>query len=174
MKKILAFMALSIIFVSFPNISAQEPTEPIILEQLISSGDVNVKLEWPEVYPHEISTFKVSFHDPVTDELIHTNTRFDYTILVKQNDHIIEEYHEKTIEGGHDYQVMFPEDSQGPAEVTLIIQFIRTDYEVLRLDEELTFSVNVVPEFGVIAAIILSIAFIPILLLSKSKLVTRM
>ena len=173
MKKILAFMVLSIIFVSFPNISAQEPTEPIILEQLISSGDVNVKLEWPEVYPHEISTFKVSFHDPVTDELIHTDTRFDYTILVKQNDHIIEQYHEKTIKGGHDYQVMFPEDSQGPAEVTLIIHFIRTDYEVLRLDEEITFSVNVVPEFGVIAAIILSIAFIPILFLSKSKLSTR-
>ena len=181
MKKILTFIALFLIFVSFPNVSAQEPSgEPIILEQLVSTEpstlgfvDVNVKLEWPEVYPHELSTFKISFHDPITGELIHTNTRFDYTVMVKQNDHIIEEYYEETIKGGHDYSVMFPEDSQGPAEVTILLHFIRTDYDVLRLDEEITFSVNVVPEFGVIAGIILATAFIPILLASKSKLATK-
>jgi len=181
MKKILTFIALFLIFVSFPNISAQEATgEPIILEQLVSTEpstlgfvDVNVKLEWPEIYPNELSTFKVSFHDPITDELIHTNTRFDYTVMVKQNDHIIEEYYEETIKGGHEYNVMFPEDSEGPAEVTVLLHFIRTDYDVLRLDEEITFSVNVVPEFGVIAGIILATAFIPILLASKSKLVIR-
>ena len=165
MKSFFAIIASVLIFTSMSFAFA----EPILLEQLSSSGKVLVKLEWPEVYPDEVYNFKVSFHDPITDELIHTNTRFDYTVLVKQNDHIIEEYYDKTIKGENEYLVLFPENSQGPAEVTLILHFIRTDYEVLQLDEEIIFPVNVVPEFGVIAAI-LAAAFIPILLLSKSKL----
>ena len=165
MKFLFAIIASVLIFTSMSFAFA----EPILLEQLSSSGKVLVKLEWPEVYPDEVYNFKVSFHDPITDELIHTNTRFDYTVLVKQNDHIIEEYYDETIKGGHEYSVLFPENSQGPAEVTLILHFIRTDHEVLQLHEEIIFPVNVVPEFGVIAAI-LAAAFIPILLLSKSKL----
>ena len=90
--------------------------------------------------------------------------------MVKQNDYIIEEYYDKTIKGEGEYEVLFPENSQGPAEVTLILHFIRTDDEVLQLDEEITFPVNVVPEFGVITAMILAASLVPILLLSKSKL----
>ena len=166
--KLLAVIASVIAISSFSSVYA----EPIILEQVSPSG-ILIKLEWPEVYPDEIYKFKVSFHDPITDELIHTNTRFDYTVLVKQNDYIIEEYYDKTIKGEGEYEVLFPENSQGPAEVTLILHFIRTDDEVLQLDEEITFPVNVVPEFGVITAMILAASLVPILLLSKSKLMPK-
>src|SRR3989338_1470315 len=97
--KLLAVIASVITISSFSSVYA----EPIILEQLSPSG-ILIKLEWPEVYPDEIYKFKVSFHDPITDELIHTNTRFDYTVLVKQNDYIIEEYYDKTIKGEGEYE----------------------------------------------------------------------
>ena len=81
MKKILAILLSVIIVSSFSSVYAQ----PIILEQLSPSGQVLVKLEWPEVYPDEIYTFKVSFHDPETGNLL-DEIRLNYNILVSQHD----------------------------------------------------------------------------------------
>jgi len=147
MKKILAFFTLFLIFTFIPNISAQVPDKTILFEQLISSGDVNVKLEWPEISPDEVSTFYLSFNDPITDELIE-NTRFDFIVVVMQGEQIIEDYHEaRTQTATYQFTVLFPEDSQGPAEVLITLDYIRTDENVLKLDEEISFSVNVIPEF---------------------------
>ena len=71
-----------------------------------------VKLEWPEVYPNELSTFKVSFHDPETGELLNDMVRFNYDIRVSQNDHEVEFYrYNLATDGTGHFEVLFPEES---------------------------------------------------------------
>ena len=169
MKKILAILLSVIIVSSFSSVYAQ----PIILEQLSPSGQVLVKLEWPEVYPDEIYTFKVSFHDPETGNLL-DEIRLNYNIYVMQHDHEVEHYmHNLATDGTGEFEVLFPEESQGLAKVVVELKASSDKGFATVYNEEVTFSVNVVPEFGVIAMIILSIAFVPILLLSKSKLLPK-
>ena len=170
MKKILAIL-LSVIVIS--SLSTAFAQEPIILEQLSPSGQVLVKLEWPEVYPDEIYTFKVSFHDPETGNLL-DEIRLNYNIYVMQHDHEVEHYmHNLTTDGTGEFEVLFPEEGQGLAEVVVELKASSDKGRAIVYNEEVVFSVNVVPEFGVIAAIILSIAFVPVLLLSKSKLMPK-
>ena len=171
MKKILAVLLSVIIVSSFSSVYAQEP---IILEQLSPSGQVLVKLEWPQVIPLELNTFKVSFHDPKTGELLDDEYRINYDIYVMQHDHVVEEsLLNLATKGTGEFEVMFPEKSQGPAQVIVGLNAASEHGRTITYFEDVTFSVNVVPEFGVIAAIILSIAFVPILLLSKSKLMPK-
>ena len=171
MKKILAILLSVIIISSFSTAYAQEP---MILEQLSPSGQVLVKLEWPEVYPHELSTFKVSFHHPETGELINDEVRFNFEMTVSQNDHKIEYYkYNLTTDGTAEFDVMFPEESQGPAKVIVGLKAASFTGMITKYFEDVEFSVNVVPEFGVIVAMIMIIAFIPILLLSKTKLMPK-
>ena len=170
MKKILGILLSIIIVSSFSSVYAQEP---IILEQLSPSGKVLVKLEWPEVYPHELNQFKVSFHDPNTGELL-DHLRLNYNILVSQHDHPVEVYkHNLATDGTGEFEVLFPEESQGLAKVIVELRLASDKGHTIKYNEEVIFSVNVVPEFGVIAMIILSVAFVPILLLSKSKLMPK-
>ena len=170
MRKILEVLFSIMIISSFSSVYAQEP---IVLEQISPSGKVLINLEWPEVYPGEIYTFKISFHDPETGNLL-DEIRMNYNLYVTQHDHEVEHYKGIiTTNGTEEFEVLFPEDSEGLAKV--VIELIAsTDHEITTVYKEVvTFSVNVVPEFGVIAMIILSIAFVPILLLSKSKLMSK-
>ena len=80
MKAILGVLLSVIIISSLSTIYAQE-SEPLVLEQLSPSGQVLVKLEWPEVYPHELNNFKVTFHDPETGDLL-DEIRLNYNIFV--------------------------------------------------------------------------------------------
>ena len=169
MKKILALLSSLIIISSLSSVYAQEA---MILEQLSPSGQVLVKLEWPEVYPDVMYTFKVSFHDPVTGDLL-DEIRLVYNVEVNQDDHHVESYKTQTTNGTGEFDVFFPEESQGPAEVLVHLNASVDHGFPTVYKEDVVFSVNVVPEFGVITMIILSIAFIPILLLSKSKLMPK-
>ena len=172
MKAILGVLLSVIIISSFSTIYAQE-SEPLVLEQLSPSGQVLVKIEWPEVYPHELNSFKVSFHDPETGDLL-DEIRINYNIFVTQNDNDIDHYmHNLTTDGTGEFEVLFPEESQGPAEIIVELKASSDKGMATVYNEEVVFSVNVVPEFGVIAAIILSIAFVPVLLLSKNKLMPK-
>jgi len=172
MKAVLGVLLSVIIISSLSTVYAQE-SEPLILEQLSPSGQVLVMLEWPEVYPHELNQFKVSFHDPETGNLL-DEIRLNYNIYVMQNDHEIEHYmHNLATDGTGEFEVLFPEESQGPAKVVVELRLASDKGHTIKYNEEVIFSVNVVPEFGVIAMIILSMAFVPILLLSKSKLVPK-
>ena len=90
-----------------------------------------------------------------------------------QNEHEIETIKDlDTSDGTAEHVILCPPDSEGPAKfvVRLMVSIDEKAY-VVNYHENVEFSVNVVPEFGVIAMIILSIAFVPILLLSKSKLI---
>ena len=171
MIKIIAILLSVIIVSSFSSVYAEEP---IILEQLSPSGQILVKLEWPEVIPLELTTFKVSFHDPITGELLDDEWRINYDLYVMQHDHTVEFYHQQlATDGTGEHEVLFPEESQGLAQVIVELKAASSHGHTIKYFEDVTFSVNVVPEFGVIAAIVLSIAFVPILLLSKSKLMPK-
>ena len=172
MKKILAAL-LSIITVS--SLSSVYAQEPIILEQLSPSEKVLVKLEWPEVEPDQLYHFKVFFVNPETDQLIMTNMRVDYAIAVTQNGHVIEHYdHQKTLTGEGEFEVVFPEDGMGPAEVIVEINSVRSyagySVEMLRLDEEVSFTVEVIPEFEALAMLVLALSFVSLLFLARGKL----
>jgi len=158
---------------SLSSVFAQE-SEPIILEQLSPSGQVLVKLEWPEVYPHELYTLKVSFHDPNTGELL-DNLRLNYNLAITQHDHPVELYeHNLSTDGTGYFEVFFPEDSEGLAEVIIELRLANDKAgNIYTYNEKVIFSVNVVPEFGLIMMVVLSIAFVPILLISKTRLLPK-
>ena len=173
MQKILAILLSILMISSFSTVYAQE-SEPIILEQLSPSGQVLVKLEWPEVYPLDISTINVSFHDGTTGELL-DNLRLNYNLTVTQHDIPVEIYkHNLSTDGTGHFVVMFPEESQGLAKVIVELRIANDKAgNMYTYEEEVEFSVNVVPEFGLIVMIILSAAFVPILLISKTRLVSK-
>jgi len=167
-KTILAILLSVIIISSFSSVYAEES---IILEQLSPSGQVLVKLEWPEVYPHELNQFKVSFHDPSTGDLLNDNFRLNYNVIVSQHDQPVEIYEKQLATNGKgEFNVLFPEETQGMAQVTIELRAASDHGNTIKYFEDVTFTVNVVPEFGVIAMIVLSIAFVPILLVSKTRL----
>jgi len=168
MKSLFAIIVSVLIFTSMSFAFA----EPILLEQLSPSEKILVKLEWPEVYPDEIYKFKVSFYDPNTGGLL-DDIKLNYNILVSQHDHTVEVYeHNLATDGTGEFEVMFPKESEGPAEIVVELRAASDTGHTILYEEKVTFSVNVVPEFGVIAAI-LAVAFIPILLFSKNKLMTK-
>jgi len=176
MKTILGILLSIIMISSISNVYAQE-SEPIILEQLSPSGQVLVKLQWPEIYPEELSTFKVSFHDPETGELLDGKLtdekyRLNYNLTVTQFDHTVEHYpYNLTTDGTGEFEVLFPVDHEGMAKITVELRALaRTSGDTIWYNEEVNFSVNVVPEFGVIAMMIIIAAFVPILLISKTRL----
>jgi predicted secreted protein with PEFG-CTERM motif len=188
MKAILSILLSVIMISSLSSVYAQESepiileqeSEPIILEELSPSGQVLVKLQWPEIYPEEISTFKVSFHDPETGELldgklVDETFRLAYNVIVTQFDHPVEHYHQNlTTDGTGEFEILFPADHEGMAKVTVELRALnRSSGETIWYDEEVNFSVNVVPEFGVIAMMIMITAFVPILLISKTRLFTK-
>ena len=91
-----------------------------------------------------------------------------------QHDHEVEHYmHNLATDGTGEFEVLFPEESEGLAKVVVELRLASDKGHTIKYNEEVTFSVNVVPEFGVIAAVIFAIAFVPILLLSKSKLMPK-
>ncbi len=173
MKTILAILLSVIMISSLSSVFAQE-SEPIILEQLSPSGQVLVKLQWPEVYPHELYTLKVSFHDPNTGELL-DNLRLNYNLAITQHDYPVEVYeHNLSTDGTGEFEVFFPEDSEGLAEVIVELRLANDKAgNTYTYNEKVIFSVNVIPEFGLIMMVVLSIAFVPILLISKTRLLPK-
>jgi predicted secreted protein with PEFG-CTERM motif len=74
-------------------------------------------------------------------------------------------------DGTGEFEVLFAEEHEGMAKVTVELRALsRTSGDTAWYDESVNFSVNVVPEFGVIAMMIMTAAFVPILLISKTRL----
>ncbi|MCH7647014.1 MAG: hypothetical protein IIA83_00185 [Thaumarchaeota archaeon] len=177
MKFVIVFLTI-IISVSSFNAYGQEPvemeSEPIVMEQVNLKVPIKVQLFWPEVLPDEIYDIQLSFLDPDTDELLDDKT-ITFDIIVNTKDMRIETYQLlNTTSGIHQFEVLFPEEHRDSVEVIINILRIDDGFEIKNINsEKITFSVKVVPEFGVVAAIILSMSLVPIIFLSKSKLSTR-
>ena len=143
--------------------------EPLVMEQLTSDGQVKVQLLWPEVEPDEIYGIRVNFLDPNTYELL-DDVQISYAISVTQQGSIIELYHDlHTDKGTMDFELMFPEDGKGPAEVVIEVVSITTDSGTIQIDEEFTFNVEVVPEFVTLVIVVMAIAFAGIIIALRAK-----
>ena len=132
-----------------------------------------MKLELPEIYPDELYTIDLSFHDGITGELL-KNTRINHNITVLQNDNTIEQYsQEMTKDGTNSFNVMIP--SEHTEMIQIIIELragVDENGNATWYEEEIVFVVNVVPEFEIIAMILL-LSLIPVILLSKSKILPK-
>ena len=143
--------------------------EPVMMEQLTSNGQVKVQLLWPEVEPNEIYGIRINFLDPNTDELLE-NVEINFEIAVIQRDSLIESYmHSHTDKGNMDFEVMFPEDGKGPAEVVIKVVSITTDSGTIQIDEKFRFNVEVVPEFATLVIIVMAISFAGIITALRVK-----
>ena len=159
MKKLLFILAL----IPFGTVYAQEPSlmeqEALIMEQITSDGQIKVQLLWPEVEPDEFYGIQINFLDPNTDELL-DDVNIGYAIMVTQQGSIIEMYdHLHTDNGDEEFLVMFPEHGKGTAQIGIIIDSITKGSDTIQIDEELTFNVEVVPEFAALVLIVMAIAF---------------
>ena len=144
--------------------------ESLVMEQLTEKGSVKVQLEWPKVYPEEIYNVNVKFLDPDTDELL-DNVTIEYNVSVTKADVPIELYaNQLTDTGMGSMEVMFPENDTGISQVTIEVYTINNGSEVIVLDEIASFSVEVVPEFGVIVVTVLTISITCIIIFGKTKL----
>jgi len=90
--------------------------------------------------------------------------------MVSQRGSIIEWYdHLHTDNGNAEFVVMFPEHGKGAAQIGVIIDSITKGSDTIQIDEELTFNVEVVPEFAALALIVMAIAFAGIIATLRFK-----
>ncbi len=136
---------LGIIMLSF--ISSAYAQEEFTMKELTASGAVQVELVWPEIGIDEIRQFSVSFRDPSSNELLN-NVAFDLVIM--QADHVIEDYHDEVANGAMILEALFID--QGPATIDVNVKSVGD----IPVNEKVTFSVNVVPEFPIMIAIVMA------------------
>jgi len=169
MKNILLGLFIVISFLFLPAFADEEP---LIMEQLTPNGEIMVQLLWPTVLPDELYKIEVRFLDPQTNELIVEDEWVNYSVLVMQQDHIIEKYPLQGAKGSIDtFEVVFPEEGTGSAEVTIIVTQITEKSTLIPVEEgqKVSFSVQVVPEFSTMAVVMLSTAFALLFIFSKFR-----
>lgn len=150
-----------------PSAFAQES---IVMEQIIENGQVKVQIEWPEVEPDEIYDIPIKFLDPQTDELIDDVT-IQYSVSVIQESEQVEFIlNETTKTGLASFGVLFPEKRDGQAQVYIEVYSITDDLGTIILDEYVTFSVKVVPEFEAVAVAVLAASIAGIIILGRTKI----
>ena len=140
-------LALGVILISsvFVNAYAQEE---FTMKQTTKNGKVQVELFWPEIKYDEIRQFSVTFRDPSSEPL--NNVAFDLKIIQGQD--MIEDYHDEVANGVMVLGVLF--DNPGPATVDVNIKSVDT----ATINEKVTFSVTVVPEFPLMIAAVMALS----------------
>jgi len=167
MKLVLVMMT---VLIPFTSAFAEEPLEePLVMEEVIPSGQVKIQIIWPEVLPDKLETVLIKFLDPETNELLE-DVSINYSIAIVQNDSLIEFYdHFMTDEGWSGFGVVFPLHGVGPAEIMIEINSIADGSNVVEINEEVTFNVEVVPEFGTIALIVMTFSFVAVLAVQRLR-----
>ena len=136
---------LGIILLSF--ISSAYAQEEFTMKELTASGTVQVELVWPEIGVDEVRQFSVSFRDPANNELLN-DVAFDLVIM--QADHVIEDYQDEVASGAMILEALFID--QGPATIDVNVKSVGD----IPVNEKVAFSVNVVPEFPIMIAIVMA------------------
>ena len=143
----------------------------IVMEQVISEVPIKVQLFWPEeVLPGELYAVKVDFLDAETNELFDDEI-ITFDITVDTEDQRIETYRRLTTTSGTcQFEVKFPVGGGGPAQVEVSFQNLGegTD-KMIRLYEDVTFNVQVVPEFATLALMVMAIAFVGVIATLRLK-----
>lgn len=164
MKVVALFFAL----ISLP-IFVNAYAEPIVMEKITSNGMIKVQLIWPEVLPDELYDIQIKFLDPNTNEQL-KDARISYEVLVLQHRFTVEHYESQiTYTGDATFEVLFPEDSIGTAQVIITVNAINKGLGLVKINENVSFNVEVVPEFSTLTVMIMAISIGAVLVLNKFK-----
>jgi hypothetical protein len=163
MKPVLAVFLFPLLFIGYAY------AEPTVMEQVTSDGSVKVQLSWPEVLPDQLYDIGIRFLDPETGQVM-DNASVVYDVAVLQGDAIIEIYSEQsTGDGNGTFEVVFPEDATGSAEVIIGVVSVTSDAGTVAVNEEVSFNVQVVPEFETLAAMVMAISIGALVTLTRFK-----
>jgi len=163
-----AFVLLSLLLLSF-TFNYAYAQEPIIMEQVTPNGKMKVQLIWPEVYPDDLYNIELRFLNPENNELV-TDRWILYNVGVFQSDDHIEIYTDKYTEDGKgSFEVVFPLEGTGPAEVIVVITAFGIGPTWANWNERVVFDVQVVPEFSTLTIIVLAFSIAAVLALSRFK-----
>jgi len=142
--------------------------EPIVMEQVTPNGQIKVQIEWPEVLPDDIYEFPVRFLDANTNKPI---KNVIFAVLITQEDDVIEKYSGLSAPNGEALvEVMF--GHTGSATVQVVVLTIIKGSTYAPMKEQVSFSVNVVPEFPLVVIVMVTSMTI-ILVLTKLDLTKR-
>lgn len=88
--------------------------------------------------------------------------------MIQQGEKIIENYQDlNTRDGGSYIVVLFPEDSEGAAQLKVTINSILEEDKLMEINESLIFDVKVVPEFSTFAIAVMALSIMSVLILLK-------
>jgi len=164
MRVAFLFILLFLLLFTFNYAYAQEP---IIMEQVTPNGMVKVQLFWPEVLPNQLYNIELRFLNPQTNEPI--TDLIVYNVAVTQNEELIEFYEEEYAEDGKAlFEVFFPENGIGPAQVIVGIVTIDFGTTSTNINESVFFNVQVVPEFSALLSIVMVVALLTAVLLGRN------
>ena len=160
--KVKSALALSSLLLPF-TINYVYAQEPVIMEQVSDNGSVKVQLFWPEVLPDELYNIELRFLNPQSNEPI---TDLIYNVEVMQDEEPIEIYTDQhTADGRASFEVVFPEDGTGPAQVIVVVTGMGSG--TTNMDESVVFNVQVVPEFPALLAIVMALPLLVAVVLSR-------
>lgn len=159
-------LLLFVIFISlFSNVFA-ENDERIFLEQMTTDQRVKVKVFWPDILPDELYEIELIFINPQTNKRIFNILSFD--VLIQQGEKIIENYQDLITRDGRSHiVVLFPEDSEGAAQLKVTINSILEEDKLMEINESLIFDIKVVPEFSTFAIAVMALSIMSVLILLK-------
>jgi len=165
--KVTFALVLLLLLLSF-TINYAYGQEPVIMEQVSDNGRVKVRLFWPEVLPDQLYNIELRFLNPQSNEPIIDS--IIYNIAVMQDEDSIEVYtNQRTEDGKALFEVVFPEDGTGPAQVIVVITGMGFGTTWTNMNERVVFNVQVVPEFSTLAVMVLSFSIATVLALSRFK-----
>jgi len=166
--KVTFALVLSLLLLSF-TFNYAYAQEPVIMEQVPPNGKVKVQLSWPEVLPDQLYNVDIRFLDPVTNQPLDT-VSIGYDVVVSQNDDTVELYTDQsTRTGAARFEVVFPEDSTGPAQIKIAIISVTNVSASVQMHEVVSFDVQVLPEFSTLAVMIMAFSITTVLVLSRFK-----
>lgn len=164
--KVKSALVLSLFFLSF-TFNYAYAQEPVIMEQVTPNGKIKVQLSWPEVLPDQLFNIGLTFVDPKTNKPL-DNVSIGYDVIVLQRNATIEKYdNQKTSTGFATFEVVFPVDGAGPAQVIIAVTSTTNGSDSVKMDEMVSFNVQVVPEFPAMVAIVMGISIMMIVVMAK-------
>ena len=160
---------LFMVLFSIPSVYGQEE---YTMKQLIPHGGIQVELIWPEdqdgsfkaIEVDEISNFTVRFVDSSSNKMV-DSIAFD--LVITQEEYLIENYHDEVADGEMVLQVLFIE--KGPATIKVTVKSIGH----IPVNELVTFSINVVPEFAFMAVIVMAVSM-AIVITTRFNVITKL
>ena len=164
-----ALISLTLLFLSLLLSNNAYAEEPMVMEQVTPNGKIKVQLTWPEVLPGQLYNIGIKFLDANTDQLL-DKVAITYDVIVLQQGATIEIYKKQnTSTGEATFEVVFPQDGAGSAEVIVAVTSMTDNSGTVDMDETVSFNVQVVPEFATLAVMVTGFSIAIVLAINRFK-----